>query len=51
MTKTVDMTTSKGVIRIELDDEKAPESVRNFLDYAAKGTTTTRCSTASSRAS
>ena len=37
MSKTVDMTTSKGVIRIELDDEKAPESVRNFLDYAAKG--------------
>jgi len=37
MTKTVEMTTSAGTIRIELDDEKAPASVANFLAYAAKG--------------
>jgi len=37
MTKTVDMTTSAGVIRIELDDAKAPVSVENFLNYARKG--------------
>jgi peptidyl-prolyl cis-trans isomerase B (cyclophilin B) len=37
MTKTVEMTTSAGVLRIELDDEKAPLSVANFLAYAAKG--------------
>ena len=37
MTKTVEMTTSAGTLRIELDDEKAPVSVANFLAYAAKG--------------
>ena len=37
MTKTVEMTTSAGTLRIELDDEKAPASVANFLAYAAKG--------------
>jgi peptidyl-prolyl cis-trans isomerase B (cyclophilin B) len=37
VTKTVEMTTSAGVMRIELDDEKAPASVANFLAYAAKG--------------
>jgi peptidyl-prolyl cis-trans isomerase B (cyclophilin B) len=37
MTKTVEMTTSAGTMRIELDDAKAPVSVANFLDYAAKG--------------
>jgi peptidyl-prolyl cis-trans isomerase B (cyclophilin B) len=37
MTKTVEMTTSAGTLRIELDDEKAPLSVANFLAYAAKG--------------
>ena len=37
MTKTVEMKTSAGSIRIELDDEKAPASVANFLAYAAKG--------------
>ena len=37
MTKTVEMTTSAGVLRIELDDEKAPLSVANFLAYVAKG--------------
>ena len=35
--KTVEITTSAGALRIELDDEKAPASVANFLDYAAKG--------------
>ena len=37
MTKTVEMQTSAGTMRIELDDEKAPLSVRNFLDYVRKG--------------
>ena len=37
MTKTVQMDTSAGSIRIELDDERAPLSVANFLAYAAKG--------------
>jgi peptidyl-prolyl cis-trans isomerase B (cyclophilin B) len=37
MTKTVEMTTSAGAIRIELDDAKAPASVANFLAYVAKG--------------
>jgi len=37
MTKTVEMTTSAGTLRIELDDAKAPASVANFLAYAAKG--------------
>ena len=35
--KTVEMTTSAGVLRAELDDEKAPASVANFLAYVAKG--------------
>ncbi|MFO1340350.1 MAG: peptidylprolyl isomerase [Burkholderiaceae bacterium] len=37
MTKTVELTTSAGVIRIELDDAKAPLSVANFLAYVNKG--------------
>jgi peptidyl-prolyl cis-trans isomerase B (cyclophilin B) len=37
MTKSVQMETSVGTLRIELDDEKAPLSVANFLDYARKG--------------
>jgi peptidyl-prolyl cis-trans isomerase B (cyclophilin B) len=37
MTKTVEMTTSAGVIRIELDDQKAPGTVENFLAYVRKG--------------
>ena len=37
MTKTVQMDTSKGALRIELDDAKAPASVANFLAYVAKG--------------
>jgi peptidyl-prolyl cis-trans isomerase B (cyclophilin B) len=37
MTKYVKMTTTKGDLRIELDDEKAPISVANFLSYVNKG--------------
>ena len=37
MTTTVEMTTSAGALRIELDEVKAPLSVANFLAYAAKG--------------
>jgi len=37
MTKTVEMQTSAGTMTIELDDEKAPISVQNFLDYVRKG--------------
>ena len=37
MTTLVDMTTNKGTLRIELDDEKAPQTVENFLAYVAKG--------------
>jgi len=37
MTKTVEMVTSAGALRIELDDERAPKSVANFLAYVAKG--------------
>ncbi len=37
MTKTVQMDTTAGSIRIELDDERAPLSVANFLAYASKG--------------
>jgi peptidyl-prolyl cis-trans isomerase B (cyclophilin B) len=37
MTKQVGLPTNHGVIRIELDAEKAPESVRNFLSYVSSG--------------
>jgi len=37
MTKTVEMQTSAGTLKIELDDAKAPASVANFLAYASKG--------------
>jgi cyclophilin family peptidyl-prolyl cis-trans isomerase len=37
MTKTVELHTSAGVIRVELDDAKAPASVENFLAYAKAG--------------
>jgi len=37
MSKTVQLETSAGTIRIELDDEKAPLSAANFLDYVKKG--------------
>jgi peptidyl-prolyl cis-trans isomerase B (cyclophilin B) len=37
MTKTVQMDTSAGSLRIELDEDKAPVSVANFLAYVASG--------------
>ncbi|KAB0584079.1 peptidyl-prolyl cis-trans isomerase [Ideonella dechloratans] len=37
MTKTVELTTSAGVIRLELDETKAPTTVANFLSYVNKG--------------
>jgi peptidyl-prolyl cis-trans isomerase B (cyclophilin B) len=37
MSKTVQMDTSAGSIRIELDDAKAPLSTANFLAYAKAG--------------
>jgi peptidyl-prolyl cis-trans isomerase B (cyclophilin B) len=37
MTKTVTIQTSAGKMRVELDDEKAPQSVANFLEYVKKG--------------
>ncbi len=37
MSKFVEMTTSAGTLRIELDDAKAPATVANFLGYVAKG--------------
>jgi len=37
VTKIVDIQTSAGTIRIELDDAKAPASTQNFLDYVRAG--------------
>jgi peptidyl-prolyl cis-trans isomerase B (cyclophilin B) len=37
MTKTVQMDTSAGTLRIELDDIAAPESTANFLAYVKAG--------------
>ena len=37
MSTQVDIETSKGTIRVELDEAKAPESVRNFLAYVDAG--------------
>ena len=37
MSKTVELHTSAGVIRPELDDAKAPASVENFLAYVRSG--------------
>lgn len=33
----VELHTNQGVITIELDAEKAPKSVENFLSYVRKG--------------
>ena len=37
MTKIVDLDTSHGTIRLELDDEKAPVTVKNFLTNVENG--------------
>lgn len=37
MTKTVELQTTAGVIRLELDDAKAPITVANFLEYVNAG--------------
>jgi peptidyl-prolyl cis-trans isomerase B (cyclophilin B) len=37
MARTVELETTKGVIRLELDDAKAPKSVENFLAYVKAG--------------
>lgn len=37
MTKTVELQTTAGNIRIELDDAKAPITVANFLEYVNAG--------------
>ncbi|MCC6850747.1 MAG: peptidyl-prolyl cis-trans isomerase [Rubrivivax sp.] len=37
MTRTVQLDTSKGSLRIELDEAAAPASVANFLAYVGKG--------------
>ena len=37
MTQTVCIETTAGKLRIALDEERAPESVRNFLAYVNKG--------------
>ncbi len=37
MTKHVELETSKGTIKLELDDEKAPKTVKNFLENVENG--------------
>ncbi len=37
MTKTVELTTSAGIVRLELDDAKAPATTANFLQYVKDG--------------
>jgi peptidyl-prolyl cis-trans isomerase B (cyclophilin B) len=37
MTKTVLLETSAGALRVELDDERAPLSVANFIDHVRSG--------------
>jgi peptidyl-prolyl cis-trans isomerase B (cyclophilin B) len=37
MSKTVELHTSAGLIRVELDDTKAPKSTENFLAYVRSG--------------
>ena len=46
MTKTVDIQTSAGTFRIELDDANAPVSTQNSSTTCAPATTTAPCSTA-----
>ena len=37
MAQQIDLVTTHGTIRVELDDTNAPDSARNFADYVAKG--------------
>jgi peptidyl-prolyl cis-trans isomerase B (cyclophilin B) len=37
MSKTIELQTNKGNIRLELDDAKAPVTVANFVSYVEKG--------------
>jgi len=37
MTQTIEIKTSAGDIRIELDDAKAPKTVANFIAYVNSG--------------
>lgn len=37
MTKSVELHTTAGVIRLDLDEEKAPLTVANFVDYVNAG--------------
>ena len=37
MTKTVELQTTPGTLRLELDDAKAPITVANFLEYVKAG--------------
>jgi peptidyl-prolyl cis-trans isomerase B (cyclophilin B) len=37
VTQQVELQTSKGNIKIELDEDKAPESVRNFIEHVKRG--------------
>ena len=37
VTKQVDLETSHGTIRLELDDAKAPETVKNFITNVENG--------------
>ena len=37
MPQLIDLNTSLGAIRVELDDANAPASARNFVEYVSKG--------------
>ena len=37
MAQQIDLVTTHGTIRVELDETNAPDSARNFADYVAKG--------------
>ena len=45
MSKTVELTTPFGTIRVELDDVKAPASTENSWPTCAPATMTAPCST------